>query len=77
MGGLMSSYNIQAPATLVYNLDAAALGGRVGTTITTSASFDGTTQFLSTTGLLATGVGTSATGTKFHCDSQRDLLHVG
>jgi hypothetical protein len=59
----LSSYSIQAPATLVYNLDAAALGGRVGTTITTSASFNGTTQRLSTTGLLATAVGSEATGT--------------
>ena len=47
MGGLLSSYSIDAPATLVYNLDAAALGGRVGTSITTSASFNGTTQYLS------------------------------
>jgi len=46
MGGLLSSYSIDAPATLVYNLDAAALGGRVGTSITTSASFDGSTQYL-------------------------------
>ena len=46
MGGLMSSYNISAAPVLVYNLDAAALGGRPGTTITTSASFNGTTQYL-------------------------------
>jgi len=63
MGGLLSSYSIDTPATLVYNLDAAVLGGRPSTTITTSASFNGTSQRLSTTGLLATGTGTSATGT--------------
>jgi hypothetical protein len=63
MGGLMSSYNISAAPVLVYNLDAAALGGRPGTTITTSASFDGSTQRLSTTGLLATGTGSESTGT--------------
>jgi Concanavalin A-like lectin/glucanases superfamily len=56
MGGLLSSYSIDAPATLVYNLDAAALGGRLATTITTSASFDGTTQYLT---LPSTGTNTA------------------
>jgi hypothetical protein len=56
IGGLLSSYSIDAPATLVYNLDAAALGGRLATTITTSASFDGTTQYLT---LPSTGTNTA------------------
>ena len=56
MGGLLSSYSIDAPATLVYNLDAAALGGRLATTITTSASFDGTAQYLT---LPSTGTNTA------------------
>jgi len=54
MGGLLSSYSIQTPATLVMNLDA-TVGAMPGSNITTSASFDGSTQRLSTTGLLATG----------------------
>ena len=56
IGGLLSSYSIDAPATLVYNLDAAALGGRLATTITTSASFNGTTQYLT---LPSTGTDTA------------------
>ena len=58
MGGLLSSYSIDAPATLVYNLDAAALGGRLATTITTSASFDGSTQYLNIANTSALGLGT-------------------
>ena len=54
MSGLLSSYNIQTPAALVMNLDA-TVGAMPGSNITTSASFDGSTQRLSTTGLLATG----------------------
>jgi len=38
-----------ASAALVYNLDAAALGARPSSSITTSASFNGTTQYLSST----------------------------
>ena len=59
MGGLLSSYSIDAPATLVYNLDAAALGGRVGTSITTSASFDGSTQYFDVPSTTAFGFGTA------------------
>ena len=59
IGGLLSSYSIDAPATLVYNLDAAALGGRVGTTITTSASFNGSTQYFDVPSTTAFGFGTA------------------
>jgi hypothetical protein len=62
IGGLLSSFNIQTPAVLVMNLDA-TVGAMPGSNITTSASFDGSTQLLSTTGLLATAVGSEATGT--------------
>jgi len=62
MSGLLSSYNIQTPAALVMNLDA-TVGAMPGSNITTSASFDGSTQRLSTTGLLATAVGSESTGT--------------
>jgi hypothetical protein len=54
MGGLLSSYRITPTASLVMNLDA-TVGAMPGSNITTSASFDGSTQRLSTTGLLATG----------------------
>jgi len=45
IGGLLSSYNIQTPAVLVMNLDA-TVGAMPGSNITTSASFDGSTQYL-------------------------------
>ena len=45
----------EAVTALIYNLDASALGGLPSTTITTSASFNGSTQRLATTG----GVGTA------------------
>ena len=45
MGGLLSSFNIQTPAVLVMNLDA-TVGAMPGSNITTSASFNGTTQYL-------------------------------
>ena len=44
---LNSSIGAAAPATLVYYLDAAAQGAFPGASITTSASFDGSTQNLS------------------------------
>ena len=43
---LNSSIGAEAPATLVYYLDAAAQGAFPGVAITTSASFDGTSQYL-------------------------------
>jgi hypothetical protein len=62
IGGLLSSFSIRPTASLVMNLDA-TVGAMPGSNITTSASFDGSTQFLSTTGLLATAVGSESTGT--------------
>lgn len=59
MGGLLSSYGAVAPAVLVYNLDAAALGGRLSTTITTSASFNGSTQYFDVPSTTAFGFGTA------------------
>ena len=43
---LNSSIGAAAPATLVYYLDAAALGAFPGASITTSASFNGSSQYL-------------------------------
>jgi len=48
-----------ASAALVYNLDAAALGARPSSSITTSASFDGSTQNLSVPNSTALDPGTS------------------
>ena len=48
MGGLLSSYRITPTASLVMNLDA-TVGAMPGSNITTSASFDGSTQYLSLT----------------------------
>jgi hypothetical protein len=48
IGGLLSSYSIRPTAVLVMNLDA-TVGAMPGSNITTSASFDGTTQYLSLT----------------------------
>ncbi|WP_353482420.1 LamG domain-containing protein [Haliscomenobacter sp.] len=55
IGGLLSSFSIRPTASLVMNLDA-TVGAMPGSNITTSASFDGSTQRLSTTGSLATGI---------------------
>jgi len=44
--------------TLLYNLDASALGALPGTSITTSSSFNGSSQRLSTTGGDSTAMGT-------------------
>jgi hypothetical protein len=51
MSGIMQSVvsnwkPISEITTLLYNLDASALGGLPGTSITTSASFNGSTQYL-------------------------------
>jgi hypothetical protein len=54
IGGLLSSFSIRPTASLVMNLDA-TVGAMPGSNITTSASFDGSTQRLSTTGVLASG----------------------
>ena len=43
--------------TLLYNLDASALGALLGSSITTSASFNGTTKYLSSTSGLFTYTG--------------------
>jgi len=43
--------------TLLYNLDASALGARLGSSITTSASFNGTSQYLAGTNALFTFAG--------------------
>ena len=48
MGGLLSSYRITPTASLVMNLDA-TVGAMPGSNITTSASFNGSTQYLSLT----------------------------
>jgi hypothetical protein len=45
IGGLLSSYSIRPPAVLVMNLDA-TVGAMPGSNITTSASFNGSTQYL-------------------------------
>ena len=48
IGGLLSSFSIRPTASLVMNLDA-TVGAMPGSNITTSASFDGSTQYLSLT----------------------------
>ena len=55
---LNSSIGAAAPATLVYYLDAAAQGAFPGASITTSASFDGSTQNLSVPNSTALNPGT-------------------
>ena len=55
---LNSSIRAAAPATLVYYLDAAAQGAFPGASITTSASFDGSTQNLSVPNSTALNPGT-------------------
>lgn len=55
---LNSSFGAAAPATLAYYLDASAQGAFPGASITTSASFNGSTQRLSTTGATGTAMGT-------------------
>ena len=47
VSGVLSSYGATPPATLAYYLDASAQGAFPGASITTSASFDGTSQYLS------------------------------
>ena len=59
MQSVVSNWNpASGITTLLYNLDASALGGLPGTSITTSASFNGSTQRLSTTGGDGTAMGT-------------------
>ena len=48
-----------ASAALVYNLDAAALGARPSSSITTSASFDGSTQYFDIASTTAFGFSTT------------------
>ena len=55
---LNSSFGAAAPATLAYYLDASAQGAFPGASITTSASFNGSTQRLSTNGGTGTVMGT-------------------
>lgn len=58
IGGLLSSFSIRPTASLVMNLDA-TVGAMPGSNITTSASFNGSTQRLSTTGAAGTTTGTN------------------
>jgi hypothetical protein len=55
---LNASFGAAAPAVLVMNLDAASQGAVPGASITTSASFNGSTQRLSTTGGTGTAMDT-------------------
>jgi len=50
VAGLLSSYGAQPPATLAYYFDASVQGAFPGASITTSATFNGTTKRLSTIG---------------------------
>ena len=56
---LNSSIGAEAPATLVYYLDAAAQGAFPDASITTSASFDGSSQYLDIASTTAFGFGTA------------------
>jgi hypothetical protein len=47
---VLASYGAELPAVLVLNLDPSAQGAMPGASITTSASFNGSSQYLSTTG---------------------------
>lgn len=58
MQAMLGNFRNNTSATLLYNLDASALGARLGSSITTSASFNGTTpQYLSSTSGLFTYTG--------------------
>jgi hypothetical protein len=61
MSGIMQTtlgnFRNNTGATLIYNLDASALGALIGSSITTSASLNGTTQYLSSTSGLFTFTG--------------------
>jgi Concanavalin A-like lectin/glucanases superfamily len=55
---VLASYGAELPATLVLNFDPSAQGAMPSASITTSASFNGSTQRLSTTGGTGTAMGT-------------------
>ena len=57
MGGLLSSFSIRPTASLVMNLDA-TVGAMPGSNITTSANFNGSTQYLDIANTSALGLGT-------------------
>ena len=57
-----------ASAALVYNLDAAALGARPSSSITTSASFDGSTQYFDIASTTAFGFSTTDFTIEFWSD---------
>ena len=48
MQAMLGNFRSDGGATLIYNLDASALGARLGSSITTSALFNGVTAYLST-----------------------------
>jgi hypothetical protein len=57
VAGLLSSYGAAPPATLAYYFDAAALGAFPGVAITSSATFNGTTKYMSATSGVLTFTG--------------------
>jgi hypothetical protein len=77
IGGLLSSFSIRPTASLVMNLDA-TVGAMPGSNITTSASFDGSTQYLDIASTTAFGFGTADFTMEFWwrptADVRSDLL---